>query len=226
MLRGAGHRRPAAADGRGKEDTRDAGRLPQAVPRRGQGDGRTGAGGARPARWSRDCWSWCDPGLADQRLHLLPGDAQPGRPSPRRASDPAGHRRGLAGGAVLHRPGAGRAGLVRGADRAAPHRRAGRGVRRGRGGVLPGGDRRADVRDRRDQRLEPARRRAALGRAEPGRPRPARRRRTAPGPGRAAAHDAGADSFGAAGSLDRRWQQLPDLPGRTPSTVRPGCRSA
>ena len=40
-----------------------------------------------------------------------------------------------------------------------------RGLRRGRGRVLPRGDSRLDVRDRRDQRLEPARCRAALGRA-------------------------------------------------------------
>ncbi|MGH3125928.1 MAG: carboxymuconolactone decarboxylase family protein [Streptosporangiaceae bacterium] len=39
------------------------------------------------------------------------------------APDPAGHRRRVAGGAVLHCPGAGRAGLVRGADRVAPRRR-------------------------------------------------------------------------------------------------------
>ena len=77
------------------------------------------------------------------------------------------------------RAGAGRAGLVRGADRPAPRRCARRGLRCGRERVLPGGDRRADVRDRGDQRLEPARHRAALGGAEPGRPRPPRARRAA-----------------------------------------------
>ena len=51
-------------------------------------------------------------------------------------------RRRVAGGTVLHRPGAGRAGLVRGADRPAPQRGARRGLRRGRGRVLRRGDRR------------------------------------------------------------------------------------
>ena len=103
--------------------TGDAGRLPQGVPRRGPGDGRTGARGALGHAGAGAAGAGAGPRLAAQRLHLLPGHAQPGRPRPRRAPDPAGHRRRLAGGAVLHRPGAGRAGLVRGADRTAPHRR-------------------------------------------------------------------------------------------------------
>ena len=43
-----------------------------------------------------------------------------------------------------------------------------------RGRVLRNRDRRADLRDRGHQRLEPARRRAALGRHDPRRPRPSR----------------------------------------------------
>ena len=87
---------------------------------------------------------------------------------------PGWTRRGLARGAVLHRSGARGPGLVRGADRTAPYRRSPRGVRRGRGRVLRNRDRRADLRDRGHQRLEPARRRAALGRHDPRRPRPSR----------------------------------------------------
>ena len=177
------HRVPGrAATGRapgdaGKEGRSDAGRLREAVPRRGGRHGLAGAGGAsqRPGAWAAGAGP--DPGVADQPVRLLPGDAQPGRPGrgehATRLDTVAAWREApfftvreqaaLAWcEALTELPSAGASDDV---------------LQRGGGRVRTRRDRGPDVRDRGDQRLEPARGRAGHRGHQPRRTRPPRRAR-------------------------------------------------